>query len=53
MKDMFFYNYNPDYVGKKGCVFAQIYGFGRNNSNTPNVNSLLYIILTFILIAFK
>lgn len=55
VEDMFFYNYNPDYVGKKGCVFAQIYGFGRNNSNNIKMNLSVssYIIFSLVLIVFK
>lgn len=52
MQNMLFYNYAPDYVGKKGCVFAQIYGFGRSES-IRNVNlRWLYITLIFVLIVF-
>lgn len=54
VEDMFFYNHNPDYVGKKGCVFAQIYGFDRSDSRSLKMNlSVLCIILIFILIVFK
>lgn len=52
-QDMLFYNYNPENVGKKGCVFQQIYGFGKSGSYKGNSDWSLCAFLTVILVLCK
>lgn len=48
-ENMLFYNYVPEYTGKEGSAFAQIYGFSNDGSNI-SLSAKLTLLLTFIVV---
>lgn len=44
--DMLFYNYIPEFSGKKGSAFAQIYGFSNDGSEVFVLSTKLTLLLT-------
>lgn len=48
--EMVFYNYVPEYTGKKGSIFAQIYGFSNDGSDMFSSFTKLTLLLTGLIV---
>lgn len=51
--DLLFYNYVPEFSGKKGSAFAQIYGFTNDGSKIIALSTNLTLLLTFLVFLFS